>query len=133
MKSILTVAGLFLSIGAAKDTPELKGDTFYGEVVDADSKAVLSHKPWFIDFYSPWCKHCKQLAPTWDELYEKHEGSLNVAKVDCSKFANNELCNQFDVRQLPTLVYLPAGTSEFHRYDGGGAARALEDLEEFAL
>ena len=57
---------------------------------------------------------------------------MKVAKVDCSKFSNNEICNQFDVLQLPTLVYLPAGKNVFHRYDGG-SARSLEDLEEFAL
>lgn len=36
----------------------------FDEVVTNTDKDVL------IEFYAPWCGHCKKLAPTYDELGE---------------------------------------------------------------
>ena len=40
--------------------------------VDKDTQKVIGEKAWFIDFFSPWCSHCRQFAPTWDEFYKIH-------------------------------------------------------------
>ena len=62
----------------------LTSSYFYGGVIDPEKNEVIGDKPWMIDFFAPWCPHCQHLAPTWDELHQKHEEELNVAKVDCT-------------------------------------------------
>ncbi|KAM4697706.1 protein disulfide-isomerase A2 [Rhinophrynus dorsalis] len=61
----------------------------------------------FVEFYAPWCSHCKELEPIWEELGEKYKDHENViiAKIDATA---NEI-DGLRVRGFPNLRFFPAG------------------------
>lgn len=40
------------------DVVELTASNFRSKVLDSDEL-------WLVEFYAPWCGHCKSLAPEW--------------------------------------------------------------------
>jgi protein disulfide-isomerase-like protein len=90
---------------------------------------VGGSKPAFVEFYAPWCGHCKSLAPEYEivgKSFEKVKNFVSIAKVDCD--ANKDLCAKYDVKGYPTLKWFPANGAEAEAYNGG---RTAEDIVKF--
>jgi protein disulfide-isomerase A1 len=79
-----------------------------------------------VEFYAPWCGHCKQLAPIWDELAEKFKDTADivVAKMDST---TNELTD-IKIQGFPTIKYFPKDSDEVVDYNG---ERTLVALSKF--
>jgi len=82
----------------------------------------------FLEFYAPWCGHCKQLAPTFEELGQRFSDipSIVVAKIDATA---NDVDPKYGVRGFPTLEFFPA-TNKGAPADYEGD-RSLEDMFKF--
>merc|ERR1712227_97588 len=91
--------------------------------------ALDTNKDVLVEFYAPWCGHCKQLAPIWDKLGEKYADSETVviAKMDSTA---NEL-EEVKVQGFPTIKLFKKGTNEIVDYNGDrtveGFSKFLED------
>lgn len=90
----------------------------FEELVQKNDKDIL------IEFYAPWCGHCKKLAPVYDELGKAlaAEPEVEIVKMDATA---NDVGPPFDVQGFPTLYWFPKDKSSPVRYDGG---RELDDF-----
>uniref|UniRef100_A0A665W7E3 Protein disulfide-isomerase n=1 Tax=Echeneis naucrates TaxID=173247 RepID=A0A665W7E3_ECHNA len=68
-------------------------------------RALSENQYLLVEFYAPWCGHCKQLEPQYAEAAGKlkaEELAIRLAKVDATE--ERELSDEFDVGGFPTLI-----------------------------
>ena len=67
----------------------------------------LGQRPCIIDYYTTWCRPCKQLAPILEELAREYAGQIDIYKIDIDK--ERTLAALFQVQSIPTLLFCPLG------------------------
>ena len=77
-----------------------------------------------VEFYAPWCGHCKSLAPKYVEAAKKAkkmDPPVRIAKVDADD--HKVLASRFDVNGFPTLKIFRGGVPE--EYEGARETDAI--------
>jgi protein disulfide-isomerase A6 len=119
----LVLAALLAFASAASNVVDLT-DANFDKVVDGS-------KPVFVEFFAPWCGHCKSLVPVYEafaDAFAHVKDKLVIAKVDAD--AHGSLGSRFGVKGFPTLKFFPKGEAleDSIKYEGG---RTEEDLISF--
>lgn len=119
---LLLSAFAVLGANAASSVLDLIPDNF-------DDIVLKSGKPALVEFFAPWCGHCKKLAPIYEELaanFDFAKDKVSIAKVDCD--AEKDLGRKFGVQGYPTLKWFDGKSDTPTDYQGG---RDLESLSSF--
>lgn len=87
------------------------------EVVNSEKLELLKerHPRLVIDFFAQWCGPCKIVSAHLDDTAQKAGNDCKIVKVDIE--ASPELAQRYDVRSIPTIVFLH-GNQEVSRHIG---------------
>ncbi|TYZ59799.1 hypothetical protein PybrP1_004369 [[Pythium] brassicae (nom. inval.)] len=112
--SASTFGGGREALVAAKIDPNDKGEPLFPDghpnityLTDDnwDTWMEKTDKPWLVDFYHPFCPHCKQFAPTFFKVaaYYKEKGDVYVGAISCMDHVK---CRRVGIKGFPTLITL---------------------------
>ncbi|CCE64737.1 hypothetical protein TPHA_0I02340 [Tetrapisispora phaffii CBS 4417] len=96
-------------------------------------KKELSKGLHIVDFYSPYCSHCKALEPIWNDAYrefyeESQKLNIHFSKVNCIE--SGDICDMEQITFFPNIrLYGPSG---FIKNYPNEAKRSKESLIQFA-
>ncbi|XP_043963266.1 protein disulfide-isomerase A6 isoform X2 [Gambusia affinis] len=110
--------------GSKKDVVELTDDNFDETVLNSDDV-------WLVEFFAPWCGHCKNLEPEWaaaaTAVKEQTKGKVRLGAVDAT--VHQVVSSRYGVRGFPTIKIFRKG-EEPEDYQGG---RTRGDIIEKAM
>lgn len=70
-----------------------------------DFKQTIADGIWFIEHFSPYCRHCRNFEPTWNRVVDKFEKTpevgVHLAQVNCA--LNGDLCTENGVTGYPQM------------------------------
>ncbi|CAH8441085.1 unnamed protein product [Dicrocoelium dendriticum] len=104
------------------DVIQLTDDNF-------DETVLRSEDPWLVEFFAPWCGHCKNLKPHWERAATELKGIMKVGAVDAT--VHSRLTAKYNIGAYPTIKFFPSGAKlqEPTDYDGG---RTSDDIVRWA-
>lgn len=97
-----------------------------------ESTVLGSQDVWFVEFYAPWCGHCKHLEPEWNAVATAMKGSkVKFGKVDAT--VESSLAGRFGVNGYPTIKYWGyGGDKSVGNAETYQSTRTAEALQAFA-
>ncbi|XP_017309171.1 protein disulfide-isomerase A4 [Ictalurus punctatus] len=115
------------------DSTEVKEENGVLVLTDGNFDTFIEDKDTvLVEFYAPWCGHCKQFAPEYEKIAQtlkENDPPIPVAKVDAT--VASALASKFEVSGYPTIKILKKG--EAVDYDGARTEKAIvERVKEVA-
>lgn len=106
--SICLLAASGFSEAPESDVLVLTGENF--------EKSIDENPRIAVEFYAPWCGHCKKLAPEWEKaatILKNDETPFILAKIDAT--AHEDIATEYGVQGFPTIkIFVDGEPSEFN-------------------
>ncbi|KAJ8331675.1 hypothetical protein O5D80_000574 [Batrachochytrium dendrobatidis] len=130
MKSVATLGCLlaFLAHTVSAGLYTAKDNVISVNSNNFNSVVMDTEHPVAVEFYAPWCGHCKQLAPEYVKAATSLQGLAKLVAVDCDEQSNQALCGRFGVKGFPTIKVFSGGIKGMPEdYNGERKSKAIVD------
>jgi protein disulfide-isomerase A1 len=108
----------FAAVEADSDGVLILTDSNFDEAVATNDKIL-------VEFYAPWCGHCKQLAPEYAKAAQQlADEPVKLAMVDATE--QKAVAERFGIKGFPSLKFFNTGKPS--EYSGG---RTAPDIVSF--
>lgn len=105
--------------GNKDDVVELTDSNFDKLVLDSEDV-------WLVEFFAPWCGHCKNLAPEWEKAATELKGKVKLGAVDAT--VHQSKAQEYGVQGYPTIKFFHGGRKDrgdATDYTGGRTAQEI--------
>ncbi|PWZ28591.1 Protein disulfide-isomerase [Zea mays] len=129
--SLLLALAVALSARAEEEpAAAAEGEAVLTLDVDSFDEAVAKHPFMVVEFYAPWCGHCKKLAPEYEnaaKALSKHDPPIVLAKVDANEEKNRPLATKYEIQGFPTIKIFRDQGKNIQEYKGPREADGIVD------
>ncbi|PWN38438.1 thioredoxin-domain-containing protein [Meira miltonrushii] len=110
----------------------IDGEKTGTNLISTNFDKTIAKGMWLVEFFSPYCGHCKKFAPTWSLLVGMNEhladsSDFHFGRVDC--IAQGDLCTSNNIQGYPTVRLILDG-KKVEEFEG---ERTYEALSTFIL
>ena len=115
MRHFLFIVTCFLGSVLSAEIAEENGVLVLNK--DNFDQALEENDFLMVEFYAPWCGHCKEFAPEYDRLaknLKKANSEIRIAKIDGTQ--NEDIGNKYNIEGFPTLKFFKKGRAKPMEY-----------------
>ena len=94
-----------------------------------DDLVMNSEDLWIIEFYAPWCGHCKNLEPEWNRAATELKGEVKVGKLDATR--EHTIAGRYNVNAYPQIKLFPSGPKSDNLIEDYSGARDASSIVDF--
>ncbi|XP_013188709.1 protein disulfide-isomerase A6 homolog [Amyelois transitella] len=106
------------------DVITLTDSNFKELVLDSDDM-------WLVEFYAPWCGHCKNLEPQWAKAATELKGKVKLGALDAT--VHTSMASRYQVQGYPTIKFFPSGKKSSDSVEDYNGGRTSSDIVTWAL
>jgi len=130
MQSLVFTSLFILTVGLVSGLYTNRDDVIIAN--DYNFKDIVTNSPRhsLVEFFAPWCGHCKSLAPEYKKAATNLKGMINVVAVDASADSGRQLAQKYGIKGFPTIKFINVDTGKAEDYQG---PRTAAPIAKFAL
>lgn len=110
------LVNIYALYGPKSDVVQVGANDFKTQVLKDDGIVI-------VEFYAPWCGHCKQLTPEYEKAASILKGVVKVVAVDATQ--HESLAQKYQIQGFPTIKVFGADKQKPADYAGQRTSDAI--------